>query len=518
MAKARKASNTIAFQGEPGANSDMACRAAFPYMTTLPCPTFETAMGAVQAGKAELAIIPVENSIAGRVADLHSLLPHTRLKIVAEHFQRVEHCLVALPGASLKSIKTVKSHVQALSQCRNFLKKHRFAPLVHADTAGAAREIAEIGDPSVGAIASSLAARIYDLKVLAKNIEDADHNTTRMLVFSRDEATLDWRTVQCMTAFLFRVKSVPAALYKALGGFATNGVNIVKLESYLSGAHFEQARVLCRGRGSSRAARPAAGARGARLLLRGVQAARHLSGPSLPAQGLGSADASRHLRRSMPQQPVRIAPSILSADFAALGQEIEAVTAAGADWIHVDVMDNHFVPNLTIGPMVVKALRKHSAKPFDVHLMVTPVDPLVPAFAEAGADTISFHPEAGPHRIARSSSSRAWARGQACVLNPATPLAAVEQVLGDLDLVLVMSVNPGFGGQAFIESQLAKIAALRKTIDALGKQIDLEVDGGVNPETAKRCIAAGADALVAGTAVFTGGPGRYAANIKALRS
>jgi prephenate dehydratase len=227
MAKALKASNVIAFQGEPGANSDMACRAAFPYMTTLPCPTFEAAMGAVQAGKAELAIIPVENSIAGRVADLHSLLPHTKLKIVAEHFQRVEHCLVALPGATLKSIKTVKSHVQALSQCRNFLKKHRFAPLVHADTAGA--------------IASSLAARIYDLKVLAKNIEDADHNTTRMLVFSRHEATPDWRTVQCMTAFLFRVKSVPAALYKALGGFATNSVNIVKLESYLSGARFEQA-------------------------------------------------------------------------------------------------------------------------------------------------------------------------------------------------------------------------------------------------------------------------------------
>jgi prephenate dehydratase len=236
------ASNIIAFQGEPGANSDMACRAAFPYMTTLPCPTFDTAMGAVQAGKAELAIIPVENSIAGRVADLHSLLPHTKLKIVAEHFQRVEHCLVALPSASLKSIKTVKSHVQALAQCRNFLKKHRFQPLVHADTAGAAREIAEIGDPKVGAIASSLAARIYDLKVLAKNIEDADHNTTRMLVFSRDQATLDWRTVQCMTAFLFRVKSRPAALYKALGGFATNGVNIVKLESYLSGARFEQAQ------------------------------------------------------------------------------------------------------------------------------------------------------------------------------------------------------------------------------------------------------------------------------------
>jgi prephenate dehydratase len=245
MAKARaggKAGNTIAFQGEAGANSDMACRAAFPYMTTLPCPTFEAAMAMVQSGKAELAMIPVENSIAGRVADLHSLLPHTRLKIVAEHFQRVEHCLVALPGVPLKAVKTAKSHVQALSQCRNFLKQHRIQPMVHADTAGAAREIAEVGDKQVGAIASSLAARIYGLKVLARNIEDADHNTTRMLVFSREEARPDWRTVPCMTAFLFRVKSVPAALYKALGGFATNGVNIVKLESYLSGPHFEQAQ------------------------------------------------------------------------------------------------------------------------------------------------------------------------------------------------------------------------------------------------------------------------------------
>ncbi len=239
---AAKANNTIAFQGEPGANSDMACRAAFPSMTTLPCPTFEAGMDAVQTGKARLAIIPVENSIAGRVADLHSLLPHTRLKIVAEHFQRVEHCLVALPGASIKDIKTAKSHVQALAQCRNFLKKHRITPLVHADTAGAAREIAEIGDRNVGAIASSLAAKIYNLKVLARNIEDADHNTTRMLVFSREAAKIDFRAVPCMTAFLFRVKSVPAALYKALGGFATNGVNIVKLESYLSGAHFEQAQ------------------------------------------------------------------------------------------------------------------------------------------------------------------------------------------------------------------------------------------------------------------------------------
>ncbi|MBM3646511.1 MAG: ribulose-phosphate 3-epimerase [Alphaproteobacteria bacterium] len=220
----------------------------------------------------------------------------------------------------------------------------------------------------------------------------------------------------------------------------------------------------------------------------------------------------------MPQQPIRIAPSILSADFAALGREIEAVTAAGADWIHVDVMDGHFVPNLTIGPMVVKALRRHSKQPFDVHLMISPVDPLVPAFADAGADVISFHPEAGPHIHRTIQLIRSLGKKAGAVLNPGTPLGAIEQVLGDLDLVLVMSVNPGFGGQAFLDSQLAKIAALRKAIDALGKRIDLEVDGGVNAETAKRCVAAGADVLVAGTAVFAGGPDKYAANIRALRA
>ncbi len=220
----------------------------------------------------------------------------------------------------------------------------------------------------------------------------------------------------------------------------------------------------------------------------------------------------------MAQQPVRIAPSILSADFATLGAEVVAVSAAGADWIHVDVMDGHFVPNITIGPMVVKALRKHSKLPFDVHLMITPVDAMVPAYVDAGADTVSFHPEAGPHIHRTVQLIKSLGKRAGCVLNPATSLAAIENVLGDLDLVLVMSVNPGFGGQAFIESQLAKISALRKAIDALGKKIDLEVDGGVNPETARRCIKAGADALVAGTAVFSGGPGKYASNIKALRS
>ena len=220
----------------------------------------------------------------------------------------------------------------------------------------------------------------------------------------------------------------------------------------------------------------------------------------------------------MSQQPVRIAPSILSADFASLGPEIAAVSAAGADWIHVDVMDGHFVPNITIGPMVVKALRKHSKLPFDVHLMISPVDPMVPAYVDAGADVISFHPEAGAHIHRTIQLIKSHGKKTGCVLNPATPLSAIENVLGDLDLVLVMSVNPGFGGQAFIESQLAKITALRKAIDMLGKKIDLEVDGGVNPVTARRCTKAGADVLVAGTAVFSGGPDRYAANIKALRS
>ncbi|HEY6980416.1 ribulose-phosphate 3-epimerase [Reyranella sp.] len=219
----------------------------------------------------------------------------------------------------------------------------------------------------------------------------------------------------------------------------------------------------------------------------------------------------------MPQQAVRIAPSILSADFAALGREVQALTKAGADWIHVDVMDGHFVPNLTIGPMVVKALRRHSALPFDIHLMITPVDPLVPAYAEAGADVISFHPEAGPHVHRTIQLIKSLGKKAGAVLNPATPIAAIEPVLGDLDLVLVMSVNPGFGGQAFIESQLAKIASLRKAIDTLGRPIDLEVDGGVNLDTADRCLQAGADVLVAGTAVFHGGPDEYAANIKALR-
>jgi ribulose-phosphate 3-epimerase len=217
------------------------------------------------------------------------------------------------------------------------------------------------------------------------------------------------------------------------------------------------------------------------------------------------------------QQRTRIAPSILSADFAALGREIEAITAAGADFVHVDVMDGHFVPNITIGPMVVKALRKHTTLPFDVHLMISPVDPYIPAYVEAGADIVSLHPEAGAHPHRSIQLIKSLGRKAGVVLNPATPVAVVEPVIGDIDLVLVMSVNPGFGGQSFIDSQLAKIAALRRMIDATGRTIDLEVDGGINPDTAKKAVAAGADMLVAGTAVFRGGPERYAANIRALR-
>jgi ribulose-phosphate 3-epimerase len=214
---------------------------------------------------------------------------------------------------------------------------------------------------------------------------------------------------------------------------------------------------------------------------------------------------------------VKISPSILSADFAKLGEEVAAICQAGCDYVHVDVMDGHFVPNITIGPDVVKAIKPHATKPLDVHLMIAPVDSYITAFAEAGADIITFHPEAGPHPHRTAQAIRAAGCKVGVSLNPATPVSVLDHLMDDIDLILVMSVNPGFGGQSFITSQLEKIETLRAMIDASGRAIELEVDGGVNRDNAAEIIAAGASMLVAGTATFKGGPAAYGDNIAALR-
>lgn len=248
MAKPKKAADrgdpkqVIAFQGSRGAFSDMACRTAFPDMTTLPCPSFEDTFAAVQEGRARLAMIPVENSSAGRVADIHHLLPDSGLHIIGEHFEKVEHQLLAPKGATLATIREAHSHVQALSQCRRFLRAAGLRPVVHADTAGAAADVAALGDPTQAAIASALAGNIYGLKALKRDIQDTAHNTTRFLIMSKEPFDPDPAAGLVITTFVFRVRSVPAALYKALGGFATNGVNLTKLESYILDGHFTVAQ------------------------------------------------------------------------------------------------------------------------------------------------------------------------------------------------------------------------------------------------------------------------------------
>jgi prephenate dehydratase len=228
---------TIAFQGAPGAYSDLACRRVFPDMTTLPCAAFEDAFAAVREMRAELAMIPIENSVAGRVADIHHLMPDSGLYIIGEHFERVEHHLLAIPGTSLDTVRVVRSHVHALGQCRNFIRERGLTPVVAADTAGSAAEVAERRDRTIAAIASELAGQIYGLVSLAQNIEDAEHNTTRFMIMSREPKRAR-RGGLIVTTFVFNVRNVPAALYKALGGFATNGVNMTKLESYMVGGQF----------------------------------------------------------------------------------------------------------------------------------------------------------------------------------------------------------------------------------------------------------------------------------------
>jgi len=233
MEKMTEADKRIAFQGAPGANSDIACRTAYPDMTSVPCNTFADAFAAVQNGEARLAMIPIDNTVAGRVADIHHLLPESGLHIVAEHFERINHQLLAIPGTEISEIKEVHSHVHALNQCRGLIRELGVKAVVHADTAGAAADIAAWGDKTKASISSRLAAEVYGLDILRSDIEDAEHNTTRFVVLSQDSDWPEPGSGELMTSFVFRVRNIPAALYKAMGGFATNGVNMTKLESYV---------------------------------------------------------------------------------------------------------------------------------------------------------------------------------------------------------------------------------------------------------------------------------------------
>ncbi len=242
MTQAADPSETISFQGSLGANSDVSCRVVYPEMTTLPCASFDDAFAAVSEGRARLAMIPIDNSSAGRVADIHHLLPNSGLHIIGEHFQKVDYHLLAPKSASLDTVREVHSHVQALSQCREYIRAAGFKPIVHADTAGAAADIAERGDPSQAALATELAGEIYGLQSLDTDVQDTEHNTTRFIIMARDPLDPDPAEGPVITTFVFRVRSVPAALYKALGGFATCGVNITKLESYILDAKFTVAQ------------------------------------------------------------------------------------------------------------------------------------------------------------------------------------------------------------------------------------------------------------------------------------
>ena len=234
----------IAYQGEPGANSHMVCQQHYPELESVPCASFEDVFAAVESGDADLAMIPIDNSIAGRVAAIHHFLPASRLHIIAEHFLRIRFHLMAVPGTRLEDVRTVHSHVHALGQCRRFIREHGLTPVISGDTAGAAREVVEAADPSQAAISPPLTAQIYGLEILAEDIEDEDHNTTRFVVLSRDLVEAAPGNGPVVTSFIFNVRNLPAALYKALGGFATNGVNMTKLESYMVGGQFAATQFL----------------------------------------------------------------------------------------------------------------------------------------------------------------------------------------------------------------------------------------------------------------------------------